>query len=142
MLYNNSMEDPEFMASPQPESYLDLVERDLVRDYTYIVEKYGPGDPTLLPLSDNLVKQTDSAYRSWKLFLQDRAMNEGTLEAELETKLKIIPFLIDVGFTDTDYVETVIQQQLAPNLAKAEMMGLWELARKYQHKITQLSELV
>jgi len=136
------MEDPEFVAPPPPETYLDLVERDLLRDFTFIAEKYGPIDPTQLPMSDDFVHRTDLSYRSWKLFLEDRAMNEGTLEAYLETKLKTLPFLIDAGFTDRSYVDMVVNEQLAYNMTKAEMAGLWKIADKYRRKIIQLQELV
>ncbi|MEO5499364.1 MAG: hypothetical protein ABIR46_02610 [Candidatus Saccharimonadales bacterium] len=98
--------------------------------------------PDELPVDDPIVKAIHVPYYSWIRVQSSKAERIGTPEAHLEMSLKVTPFLVEAGFTDPSYVEEVVNDFLAQDLAHAEELGLNDLVDRIQAKREELLNLL
>ena len=103
---------------------------------------FGTTHPDELPMADQRVRELFVPYFSWIRKQQRQADKIGTPAADLEVRLKVTPFLIDAGFTHPDYVEKVVGEFMAGDLAEAEERGLEDLAERIRAKMEELLRLI
>lgn len=107
-----------------------------------IIATFGITDPDDLPIDDPTVQAVFKVHDSWIRVQTAKAEKVGTAEAYLEMSLKVTPFLVEAGFTDPAYVEEVVNDFLLQDLAQAEDLGLFDLAKRIRMKMEELSSLI
>lgn len=117
------------------------IDEFLIRWFKDAPSTFGTTHPDSLPQDDPRVQQLFVPYHSWIRGLTSKAEKIGTPEAHLEMSLKVTPFLVEVGFTDPDYVNEVVYDWLSQDLDQAQSLGLTELADKFRTKIDNLLEI-
>lgn len=134
----------EKLSEEQLERVLDISEKNMTEGFRNFSLKYGPIDPALLPISeDQELRRLFWVYDSW-VKTQQKKVDEagGTIEAQLKMALKVTPFFVDVGFTDPGYIDEVISDWMAQDLAQAEDEGLDEIAASIRNKIEEIRKLL
>lgn len=134
----------EKLTAEQLEAILEFSEKNMTEQFRTVAQQYGPVDPSMLPeIGDQSIRRLFRVYDSW-VKTQQKKVDEagGTTEADLRMSLKVTPFFVDVGFTDPQYVDEVVNDWMAQDLARAEEAGLDEVAAAIREKMAQLRQFL
>ncbi|HEY8885913.1 MAG TPA: hypothetical protein VIM31_00205 [Candidatus Microsaccharimonas sp.] len=134
----------EKQSDDQIEHVFELLEKNITEEFRSVAIKYGPIDPSELPLvEDQDLVGLFQNYDNW-VKIQQKKVDQagGTIEAHLKMALKVTPFFVEVGFTDPSYVDEVVNDWMAQDLAQAEDAGLDDIAVAIRNKMEQLQGLL
>jgi hypothetical protein len=100
----------------------------------------GITNPDELDLNDPEVIEANRILDGWDADIHKEAKEAGTEEADLEYSLNRSTVLTDAGFSDPEYLDEVAKDWLLENdLARAQGLGLDELAARIQAKIDEIN---